>query len=150
MYYTPIRINRKPTRKPTTSGEHHLLPTPPSCRSAQEWPTPPTSPQESKNALLRLPPVTQLGRLQGARPFALISNTGPHQCCFEPFLMDRALEGGMAAHSSILAGRIPWTEEPGGLQFRGSQRVRHDWSYLARMHLHDYLFCVLWPITDFH
>ena len=32
----------------------------------------------------------------------------------------------MAAHSSILAWRIPWTEEPGGLQSMGSQRVRHD------------------------
>ena len=36
------------------------------------------------------------------------------------------LEKGMATHSSILAWRIPWTEEPGGLQSRGSQRVRHD------------------------
>ena len=36
------------------------------------------------------------------------------------------LEKGMATHSSILAWRIPWTEEPGGLQFMGSQRVRHD------------------------
>ena len=34
----------------------------------------------------------------------------------------------MAIHSSILAWRIPWTEEPGGLQFIGSQRVRHEWS----------------------
>ena len=34
--------------------------------------------------------------------------------------------GGMATHSSILAWRIPWTEEPGGLQSIGSQRVRHD------------------------
>ena len=32
----------------------------------------------------------------------------------------------MATHSSILAWRIPWTEEPGGLQSVGSQRVRHD------------------------
>ena len=32
----------------------------------------------------------------------------------------------MATHSSILAWRIPWTEEPGGLQSTGSQRVRHD------------------------
>ena len=32
----------------------------------------------------------------------------------------------MAAHSSILAWRIPWTEEPGGLQSTGSQRVGHD------------------------
>ena len=36
------------------------------------------------------------------------------------------LEKGMATHSSILAWEIPWTEEPGGLQSLGSQRVRHD------------------------
>ena len=36
------------------------------------------------------------------------------------------LEKGMATHSSILAWRIPWTEEPGGLQSMGSQRVRHN------------------------
>ena len=33
---------------------------------------------------------------------------------------------GMATHSSILAWEIPWTEEPGGLQSMGSQRVRED------------------------
>ena len=37
-----------------------------------------------------------------------------------------SLEKEMATHSSILAWRIPWTEEPGGLQSTGSQRVRHD------------------------
>ena len=37
------------------------------------------------------------------------------------------LEKGMATHSNILAWRTPWTEEPGGLQSMGSQRVRHDW-----------------------
>ena len=37
------------------------------------------------------------------------------------------LEKGMATHSSIVAWRIPWTEEPGGLQPMGSQRVRCDW-----------------------
>ena len=36
------------------------------------------------------------------------------------------LEKGMATHSSIIASRIPWTEEPGGLQSLGSQRGRHD------------------------
>ena len=36
------------------------------------------------------------------------------------------LEKEMATHSSILAWRIPWTEEPGGLQSTGLQRVRHD------------------------
>ena len=37
-----------------------------------------------------------------------------------------ALEESMATHSNILAWRIPWTEEPGGLQSMGSQRVGHD------------------------
>ena len=36
------------------------------------------------------------------------------------------LQKGMATHSSILAWRIPWTEEPGRLQSMGSQRVRHN------------------------
>ena len=36
------------------------------------------------------------------------------------------LEKGMTTHSSILAWRIPWTEEPGGLQSMGSQRARQD------------------------
>ena len=36
------------------------------------------------------------------------------------------LEKEMATHSSILAWKIPWTEEPGGLQSMGSQRVGHD------------------------
>ena len=36
------------------------------------------------------------------------------------------LEKAMAPHSSTLAWEIPWTEEPGGLQTMGSQRVRHD------------------------
>ena len=41
------------------------------------------------------------------------------------------LEEGMATHSSILAWRIPWTEEPGRLQPVGSQRVRHNWACLT-------------------
>ena len=36
------------------------------------------------------------------------------------------MEKGMATHSSVLAQRIPWTEEPGRLQSIGSQRVEHD------------------------
>ena len=36
------------------------------------------------------------------------------------------LEKGMATHSTILAWRIPWTEEPGGLRFMESQRVRYN------------------------
>ena len=44
------------------------------------------------------------------------------------------LEEGTATHSSILAWRIPRTEEPGGLQSIGLQRVGHDWSDLACTH----------------
>ena len=40
--------------------------------------------------------------------------------------LGRSLEKEMVTHSSILAWRIPWTEEPGRLQSMGSQRVRHD------------------------
>ena len=39
---------------------------------------------------------------------------------------DDPLEKGMANHSSVLAWRTPWTEEPGGLQSMGSQRVGHN------------------------
>ena len=40
----------------------------------------------------------------------------------------------MATHSNILAWRIPWTEEPGGLQSMGSQRVRYDWTINTHSH----------------
>ena len=39
---------------------------------------------------------------------------------------ENPLEKGMATHSSILVWRVPWTEEPGGLRFMGSQRVTQD------------------------
>ena len=44
----------------------------------------------------------------------------------------RSLEEEMAAHSSFLAWRIPWTEEPGGLQSKGPQRVRQDGTHSTR------------------
>ena len=37
------------------------------------------------------------------------------------------LEKGMTTHSSILARRVPWAEEPGGLPWTEEQRIRHDW-----------------------
>ena len=51
-----------------------------------------------------------------------MQETGVRSLCQED-----SLEEEMAAHPSILAWRIPWTEEPGGLQSMGSQRVGHDW-----------------------
>ena len=51
------------------------------------------------------------------------------------------LEEGTATRSSILAWRIPWTEDPGGLQSKGSQRVEHNWSDSAHAHiLHMYVW----------
>ena len=50
----------------------------------------------------------------------------------------------MAAHSSILAWRIPWTEEAGGLQLMGSRRVGHDWS---SAHTHSHVLSEGWAWT---
>ena len=49
--------------------------------------------------------------------------------------LEDPLEKEMATHSSILAWRIPWTEEPDGLQSIGWQRVGQDWSSLAAAEL---------------
>ena len=50
-------------------------------------------------------------------------------CGFEPgFSRENPLEEGMATHSSILAWRIPWIEDPGGLQSMWSQRAGQDWA----------------------
>ena len=46
--------------------------------------------------------------------------------CVQFLDQEDPLEEGMAIHSSILAWRIPWTEEPGGLQSMGSHRVRQN------------------------
>ena len=46
-------------------------------------------------------------------------------------VLEGEMEKEMATHSSILAWRIPWTEEPGGLPSMESHRVGHDWSDLA-------------------
>ena len=56
------------------------------------------------------------------------------------------LEKEMATHSSILAWRIPWKEEPGGLQSKGSQRVGHNWttslSYLSKVFISEILVII--------
>ena len=46
------------------------------------------------------------------------------------------LEEGTAIHSSVLAWRIPWKDEPGGLQFKGLHRVGLDWSDLTHTNTH--------------
>ena len=52
----------------------------------------------------------------------------------------RGPQGGMATQSSILAWRIPWTEEPGRLSSMGLQRVGHNWSNLAHIYVHMYTY----------
>ena len=54
------------------------------------------------------------------------------------------LEKEMATHSSILAWRIPWTEEPGGLQSMGSQRVGHDWTTSLHFQLQHNMSWLHW------
>ena len=48
--------------------------------------------------------------------------------------LEYPLEKELATHSSIIAQRIPWTEEPDGLQSIGSQRVGHDWETNTSFH----------------
>ena len=60
------------------------------------------------------------------------------------------LEKKMAAHPSILAWEIPWTEEPGGLQSTGSKRVRHDFATEQQQQcgLSHQFFDVIMPKTQ--
>ena len=58
------------------------------------------------------------------------------------------LEKGIATQFSILAWRIPWREEPGGLQFMGLQRVRHDWVTNTFIYHHQQSQSVLYKFTS--
>ena len=70
---------------------------------------------------------SNLGKLSEA-PGASVSS-------FVNWDMTRTLEKEVATHSRILAWKIPWTEEPGGLKFKGWQRVRHDWATELPVHV---------------
>ena len=59
-----------------------------------------------------------------------------------------ALEKGMATHSSILAWRIPWTEEPGRLQSMGLQRVGHTSSFYVTSNGKSYKIIVQYQNQD--
>ena len=66
-----------------------------------------------------------------------------------PLGQEDPLEKEMATHSSIVAWKISWTEEPGGLQYMGSQRVGHNWA--ANTYLLTYLLTILvntLPVTQ--
>ena len=57
---------------------------------------------------------------------SLVKNPAMQEKWVQSLGQEDLLEKEMATHSSILAWKIPWTEQPGGLQSMGSQRVRHD------------------------
>ena len=59
---------------------------------------------------------------------ALECGLKPRSCNYWALSWENPLEKGMTTHSSILAWRIPWTEEPGRLQSMRSQRVGHNWA----------------------
>ena len=64
-----------------------------------------------------------------------------------PLGQEDPLEKGMATHSGILARRIPWTEEPGGLQSVGLQ----SWTWLSDQHFHfSFLLLFTLSIYNFH
>ena len=63
-----------------------------------------------------------------------------------PLHQEDSLEKGKAAHSSISAWRIPWTEKPGGPQSMGSQRIKHDWATNTHTRkLQNASFFFFWP-----
>ena len=66
----------------------------------------------------------QLSHAYHSSSFTVIWN----QSCFVDSPSPTLLEKAMATHSSILAWKIPWTEEPGRLQSMGSIRVGHNWA----------------------
>ena len=63
------------------------------------------------------------------------ANAGNIRDKFYSWIGKIPLEKGMATHSSILAWRIPWTEEPGRLQSIWLQRVGHDWATKYTQHI---------------
>ena len=85
------------------------------------------------------------------------SHTGKESACqckrcgFHPWVGKIPLEEEMVTHSSVAAWKIPWTEEPGGLQSPGSQRVRHDSA--TEQHLlikHVKLILIIQYIQKYH
>ena len=76
----------------------------------------------------------------------MVKNLSAIQETWVQFLdQEDPLEKGMSTHPSVLAWRIPWKEEPGGLQSMGLQRVRHDWptntfTFNINMHTHNIIW----------
>ena len=72
---------------------------------------------------------------------SVLVNTNTPQKCNDQFVYSNTIkaEKAMAPHSSTLAWKIPWTEEPGRLQSMGSLRVGHDWT--TSLSLFTFMYC---------
>ena len=74
-----------------------------------------------------VPNTEQYESIQASLVAQTVKNLSAMQETQVPSLVGKIpLEKGMATHSNIFAWRIPWKEEPGGLQPKGSQKVEHD------------------------
>ena len=71
---------------------------------------------------------SHLGFLGGSDGKESACNSGRQETQVQSLSQEDPLEKGMATHPSVLAWRIPWTEESDGVQKMGSQRVGHDWA----------------------
>ena len=81
----------------------------------------------TQTTLGRVPGRPEILSLPGIEVAESICDTDPKSVLLLDNLgWDDSLEKRTATHSNILAWRIPWAEEPGGLQSKGSQRVGHD------------------------
>ena len=90
-----------------------------------------------KNELLDIKNIWELNDYQWASQIELVvmnqpANTGDIRDVVQSLAWEEPLEKEMATHSSILAWKIPWTEESDGLQSMGLQRVGHDWNDWAQ------------------
>ena len=104
------------------SGRFFPVPDVSSCVQTKSWPlsSPYSSPPREEERVILWPCCASLAA-QTVKNLPAVQETWVRSLCWED-----PLEEGMATHSSILAWRIPWTEEPAKLQSMGSQRAGHD------------------------
>ena len=112
----PVFFHSTDTRRLTFARNHHLYV---NHRRRQWHPTPVLSPGKSHGRRC----------LVGCSPWGCWGSDTTERLHFH-FLLSYIGEGN-GTHSSVLAWRIPGTQEPGGLLFMGSHRVGHDWNDLA-------------------
>ena len=82
--------------------------------------------EERTKAFDKAAPLPTLASQVAVMVKNLPANSGDLETRVQSLGPEDPLEKGTATHSSILVWRIPWTEEPGGIQSMGLQRVRHD------------------------